>query len=202
MSPAKAILAALNVQAGDSLLGIDLQAARRRLEAIDWVSSATVERRLPDTLYVTLKERPRRRDLAERRRIYADRQERPHRAREPHAAGRGVAPAAGRAGCARACRRPAAAARQRARNGQAAARRRMGRAAPLDIWFSTTTSRSGCLRRTRSPRSRSWSSSTATISSWAASSAWSICGCRTSSFSGNAARPATLRRPGRHDPVA
>jgi cell division protein FtsQ len=52
-----AILAALNVQSGDSLLGIDLQAARKRLEAIDWVASATVERRLPDTLYVTLKER-------------------------------------------------------------------------------------------------------------------------------------------------
>ena len=52
-----AILAALNVHTGDSLLGIDLQAARRRLEAIDWVASATVERRLPDTLYVTLKER-------------------------------------------------------------------------------------------------------------------------------------------------
>ena len=46
-----------NVQAGDSLLGIDLQGARKRLEAIDWVASATVERRLPDTLYVTLKER-------------------------------------------------------------------------------------------------------------------------------------------------
>ncbi len=52
-----AILAALGVQRGDSLLGIDLQAARKRLEAIDWVQSATVERRLPDTLYVTLKER-------------------------------------------------------------------------------------------------------------------------------------------------
>jgi cell division protein FtsQ len=51
------ILAALNVSRGDSLLGIDLQASRRRLEAIDWVESATVERRLPDTLYVTLKER-------------------------------------------------------------------------------------------------------------------------------------------------
>ncbi len=51
------ILAALGVKAGDSLLGIDLQAARRRLESIDWVASATVERRLPDTLYVTLKER-------------------------------------------------------------------------------------------------------------------------------------------------
>ena len=53
----EAILAALNVKLGDSLLGIDLQAARQRLEAIDWVASATVERRLPDTLYVTLKER-------------------------------------------------------------------------------------------------------------------------------------------------
>jgi cell division protein FtsQ len=52
-----AILAALNVQSGDSLLGIDLQAARKRLQSIDWVASATVERRLPDTLYVTLKER-------------------------------------------------------------------------------------------------------------------------------------------------
>jgi cell division protein FtsQ len=53
----EAILAALNVKAGDSLLGIDLQAARHRLESIDWVASATIERRLPDTLYVTLKER-------------------------------------------------------------------------------------------------------------------------------------------------
>lgn len=52
-----AILAALNVQAGDSLLGVDLQASRQRLEAIDWVAGATVERRLPDTLYVTLRER-------------------------------------------------------------------------------------------------------------------------------------------------
>lgn len=52
-----AILAALAVSRGDSLLGIDLQASRRRLEAIDWVEWATVERRLPDTLYVMLKER-------------------------------------------------------------------------------------------------------------------------------------------------
>ena len=52
-----ALLAALNVSRGDSLLGIDLQASRKRLEAIDWVEWATVERRLPDTLYVTMKER-------------------------------------------------------------------------------------------------------------------------------------------------
>lgn len=52
-----AILEALNVKAGDSLLGIDLQASRQRLESIDWVASATVERRLPDTLYITMVER-------------------------------------------------------------------------------------------------------------------------------------------------
>ena len=52
-----AILAALDVKSGDSLLGVDLQASRQRLEAIDWVAGATVERRLPDTLYVTLRER-------------------------------------------------------------------------------------------------------------------------------------------------
>ena len=52
-----AILGALGVKAGDSLLGIDLQASRQRLESIDWVASATVERRLPDTLYVVLVER-------------------------------------------------------------------------------------------------------------------------------------------------
>lgn len=52
-----AILGALRVKTGDSLLGIDLQAARQRIEAIDWVASATVERRLPDSLYVTLRER-------------------------------------------------------------------------------------------------------------------------------------------------
>ena len=46
-----AVLAALNVKTGDSLLGIDLNAARKRLEAIDWVASATVERRLPVLLW-------------------------------------------------------------------------------------------------------------------------------------------------------
>ena len=51
------IRAALNVKPGDSLLAIDLQAARKRLEAIDWVESATVERRLPSALFVTLTER-------------------------------------------------------------------------------------------------------------------------------------------------
>ena len=51
------IRTALNVKTGDSLLAIDLQAARKRLEAIDWVESATVERRLPNALFVTLTER-------------------------------------------------------------------------------------------------------------------------------------------------
>lgn len=48
---------ALDVTIGESLLGIDLQAARRRLEAIEWVADATVERRLPSAIHVSLKER-------------------------------------------------------------------------------------------------------------------------------------------------
>ena len=81
---------------GDSLLGVDLQASRQRLEAIDWVAGATVERRLPDTLYVTLKERRAVAIWQNGDGIHADRPERPHRARQPHAARRRDAAAAGR----------------------------------------------------------------------------------------------------------
>lgn len=52
-----AVKAALDMTIGESLLGIDLQAARKRLEAIDWVASATVERRLPNAIFVKLTER-------------------------------------------------------------------------------------------------------------------------------------------------
>ena len=37
-----AILTALNVKPGDSLLGVDLQASRQRLEAIDWVALSLI----------------------------------------------------------------------------------------------------------------------------------------------------------------
>lgn len=51
------LLAVLDVKRGDALLGIDVAAARERLEAINWVRSAVIERRLPHTLYVRIEER-------------------------------------------------------------------------------------------------------------------------------------------------
>jgi cell division protein FtsQ len=53
----EAVMAALDIRRGDSLLNFDPRAARRRLESIEWVESAIVERRLPDTIYVKLSER-------------------------------------------------------------------------------------------------------------------------------------------------
>src|SRR5690606_18038171 len=51
------LLAVLDVKRGDALLGIDVAAARERLEAINWVRSAVIERGLPHTLYVRIEER-------------------------------------------------------------------------------------------------------------------------------------------------
>ena len=52
-----AILKSLDVRRGQSLLAVDLQTARQRLERIEWVEHAAVERRWPDTIHVTLRER-------------------------------------------------------------------------------------------------------------------------------------------------
>ncbi|MGE0153988.1 MAG: cell division protein FtsQ/DivIB [Reyranellaceae bacterium] len=53
----EAVLAALDINRGDPLLRFDPQQARSRLESIEWVEAAIVERRLPDGIYVRLKER-------------------------------------------------------------------------------------------------------------------------------------------------
>jgi cell division protein FtsQ len=53
----EAILGALGVRRGVPILGVDLEAARARLEALPWVREADVERLLPDTLFVHLVER-------------------------------------------------------------------------------------------------------------------------------------------------
>ncbi len=53
----EAVLAALDINRGDPLLRFDPQRARARLESIEWVEAAIVERRLPDGIYVKLKER-------------------------------------------------------------------------------------------------------------------------------------------------
>jgi cell division protein FtsQ len=52
-----AILAELEVTRGTPILTIDPVAAKRRLEAMPWIRSAAVERRLPDTLFIRLVER-------------------------------------------------------------------------------------------------------------------------------------------------
>ena len=110
---------------------------RKRLEAIDWVASATVERRLPDTLYVTLKER-RAVAIWQNGTEYTliDKNGRTVRAsRMPPV--RRVAAAAGRRRRARACRRSAAAAGLRAVDRQAPAGARSGSASGAGTWFST-----------------------------------------------------------------
>ncbi len=52
-----AILKALGVARDTPILGFDPHAAKRRLEALPWVRAATVERRLPEAIFVRLVER-------------------------------------------------------------------------------------------------------------------------------------------------
>ena len=51
------ILAALDVEDGIPLMSIDLVKLRERMEALEWVKAATVARRLPNELSITLEER-------------------------------------------------------------------------------------------------------------------------------------------------
>jgi len=51
------ILARLDLALGLPILGLDPEAARRELEALPWVQSASVERQLPATVYIRLTER-------------------------------------------------------------------------------------------------------------------------------------------------
>ena len=56
-TPQAMLDAALGIRPGEPILAYSLDAARQRLESIQWVESATVARRLPGTIVVTLKER-------------------------------------------------------------------------------------------------------------------------------------------------
>jgi cell division protein FtsQ len=51
------ILAALDAHQGTPILAVNPARAKEQLEALPWVRSAAIERRLPDTLYVRLVER-------------------------------------------------------------------------------------------------------------------------------------------------
>jgi cell division protein FtsQ len=55
--PAPTVMATLGVTRGAPILGVGVADLRQRLEAIAWVESALVERRLPDTIFVRLTER-------------------------------------------------------------------------------------------------------------------------------------------------
>ncbi len=54
---APTVMATLGVRRGEPILAVGVGALRARLEAIPWVESAVVERRLPDTIFVRLTER-------------------------------------------------------------------------------------------------------------------------------------------------
>jgi cell division protein FtsQ len=51
------VLKAIGVERGTPILAVDLAQAKARLEALPWVRSASVERRLPQTIFVRLTER-------------------------------------------------------------------------------------------------------------------------------------------------
>ncbi|MBI1205699.1 MAG: FtsQ-type POTRA domain-containing protein [Azospirillum sp.] len=51
------LLSTLKVKRGDPIFGFSVVEARTMLEDLPWVAAATVERRLPDTIYVRLTER-------------------------------------------------------------------------------------------------------------------------------------------------
>ena len=50
------LLGSLGVHMGQPLLAIDPVDMKKRLESLPWVRSVTVERRLPDALYVRITE--------------------------------------------------------------------------------------------------------------------------------------------------
>jgi cell division protein FtsQ len=56
-TPPEAILTALGAEVGKPIFAVDPSAARDRLQDINWIERATVERRLPSTVFVHLVER-------------------------------------------------------------------------------------------------------------------------------------------------
>lgn len=56
-TPPEHLLAALDLNRGDPVLGFDLDEARHRVQSLPWVFSATIERQLPGTIRLTITER-------------------------------------------------------------------------------------------------------------------------------------------------
>ena len=55
-TPREVLLGSLGVHMGDPLLGIDPAEMKKHLEDLGWIRSVTVERRLPDALYIRISE--------------------------------------------------------------------------------------------------------------------------------------------------
>src|SRR6185312_5709887 len=53
----KALLKAAGLKRGDAILAVSPEVVRQRIESMSWVASAAVERRLPDTVTITIVER-------------------------------------------------------------------------------------------------------------------------------------------------
>jgi len=51
------LLAAIEVKRGDPILGLSLTRARAQLERLPWIAAATVERRLPNLVFIRITER-------------------------------------------------------------------------------------------------------------------------------------------------
>jgi cell division protein FtsQ len=56
-TPEPLLRAAIGVNKGDPILGFSVEQARQRIESLSWVEQATIERQLPGTVVVNLKER-------------------------------------------------------------------------------------------------------------------------------------------------
>jgi cell division protein FtsQ len=56
-TPAEVLIAAVEHEAGDPILAVDADALRLRLEELPWIHSATVERKLPGEIRLTIEER-------------------------------------------------------------------------------------------------------------------------------------------------
>ncbi len=57
MTRGEDILASLGVQQGDPIFSFSPEAARNAIENLPWVKTASVQRRLPDTLFIEISER-------------------------------------------------------------------------------------------------------------------------------------------------
>jgi len=56
-TPETVLRAAIGINRGDAILAVPLEDTRARIETLTWVQNARVERRLPDTIVVSLTER-------------------------------------------------------------------------------------------------------------------------------------------------